>query len=430
MTRFRFRTIGLLLVLATALPASGLAQDQPAQEPATQDTVQAPTGPAAIPAAEIAQRAELATVALREMAGRVVPDPLVQEIDSLLPAFADSLNRLRSDSAALAELRVHELEAREQVWRSFDGQLREALGILERRSSVLEGERDSLAWIRAVWEVTLESAEAQELPVAAVERVGELLATVDSVEAQLRERRDAVLTLQTRLANEGIRITTRLAAIHEAQRQAQLRILAADSPPLWKAFAGSGGPGAVAATVRRGWSQRLATLESFVRANGDRIRIHVIVFVLLLAGIAELRRRSRRWDLDESFAPAAYVMRRPTSAAFLVSLMFSAQYYPIAPSIFGDVIRLSALVPVLRLAPGLVPERLRRPLYHIALVFFLYEMTALLLDPSPLRRFAEFGLTAVAVWLLVRARAAGGGPRCGPVQWPYWCSPPRFWRTS
>jgi small-conductance mechanosensitive channel len=412
MTRFRFRSVGLLLVLVTALPASGLAQDQPPQEPATQDTVQVPTGPAAIPAAEIAQQAELAAVALRDIAGRLVETRAVAEIDSLLPAFADSLAQLHADSADLADLRIHELEALEQQWRAFDERLRQALSVLERRSAELEVERDSLAGIRTVWQATLESAEAQELPAAAVQRIGELVAATDSAEAQLRDRRDAVLTLQTRLSSESIGLTTRLAEIEEAKRQVQLRILAADSPPLWRAFAGAGGPAAVAATVRQGWSQRLATLESFARANGERIRIHVIVFVLLLVGILELRRRSRRWDLDDSFAPAAYVMRRPISAAFLVSLMFSTEYYPNAPSILGDVLRLSALIPVLRLAPGLIADRLRRPLYHVALVFFLYEMTALLLDPSPLRRFAEFGLTAVAVWLLVRGRAA---LRAGPV---------------
>ncbi len=349
-------------------------------------------------------------VALREISARLAPEPRVEELDSLVPLFADSLSTLAIDSQQLSELRIHELEAIEQQWRVLDEQLRIGLSVLEGRSVELEVERDSLASIRSVWQATLESAEAQELPGASVQSVESVLAAVDSAEARARERRNVVLTLQTRLAGEGVLITTRLERIQEARRQAQLRILAADSPPLWKAFAGSGGPGAVAGRVQSGWQQKLSTLNQFARASGDQIRIHVVLFVLLLVGILELRRRSRQWELDEeTFGAASYVMSRPVSAAFLVALMFSGRFYPNVPSIVGDVLRLSALVPVLRLAPGLVPASLRRPLYQIVLVFFLYEVIALLLDPSPLRRFAEFGLAATAVWFLTRDLRGGSG---------------------
>jgi len=410
MTNFRFRIMVLLVLAAALWPATALAQEQQAQEPAVQDTTLAPTGPTAILAGEIAHRGELAMVVLREISARLAPDPRVEELDSLVPLFADSLSTLAIDSQQLSELRIHELEAIEQRWRALDEQLRIGLSVLEGRSVELEVERDSLASIRSVWQATLESAEAQELPEASVQSVESVLAAVDSAEAQARERRNVVLTLQTRLAGEGVLITTRLERIQEARRQAQLRILAADSPPLWKAFSGSGGPGAVAGRVRSGWQQKLSTLNQFVSVNGDRVRIHVIVFVLLLAGILDLRRRSRQWELDEeTFGAASYVMSRPVSAAFLVALMFSVKFYPNPPSILGDVLRLSALVPVLRLSPGLVPANLKKPLYHIVLVFFLYEVIALLLDPSPLRRFAEFGLAATALWFLARDLRRGSG---------------------
>jgi len=410
MTNFRFRMMVLLVLAAALWPAAALAQEQQAQEPAAQDTAAVTTGPTAIPAGEIAQRGELAMVALREISARLAPDPRVEELDSLVPLFADSLSTLAIDSQQLSELRIHELEAIEQRWRALDEQLRIGLSVLEGRSVELEVERDSLASIRSVWQATLESAEAQELPEASVQSVESVLAAVDSAEAQARERRNVVLTLQTRLAGEGVLITTRLERILEARRQAQLRILAADSPPLWKAFAGSGGPGAVAERVQSGWQQKLSTLNQFVSVNGDRVRIHVIVFVLLLAGILDLRRRSRQWELDEeTFGAASYVMSRPVSAAFLVALMFSVKFYPNPPSILGDVLRLSALVPVLRLSPGLVPANLKKPLYQIVLVFFLYEVIALLLDPSPLRRFAEFGLAATALWFLARDLRRGSG---------------------
>ncbi len=403
--------IGLALCFAMAFPGAGLAQDQQAQESA-QDTAAAPTGPTAIPASEIAVQGEQASVALRDIHARLAADPRIEEIDSLLPIFSDSLSILLADSLDLADLRIHELEAQETRWRAIDEQLRAGLSILEGRSGELESERDSLARIRDVWQATLESAEAQDLPEASLLRVEQVLTGVDSADTRLRERRDLVLTLQASLASEGVLITTRLERLQEAKRQAQLRILAADSPPLWNAFAGSGGPRAVAATVREGWRQRLSTVQQFVSASGDRVRIHAIVFVLLLAVILDLRRRSRHWDLDEeTFGAASYVMSRPVSAAFLVSLMFSGEYYPIAPSIWGDVIRISALAPVLRLSPGLVPQSLRRPLFHIVIVFFLYEAMALLLDPSPLRRFAEFGLAATAVWFLARDLRSGSALR-------------------
>jgi len=400
--------MGLALCVAATLPGAGFAQDQQPQQPVQQDTATVPAGPTAIPAAEIAQRSEQAAVTLRDISARLAPDPRIVELDSLVPLFADSLRRLEADSLELAGLRMHELEAREQLWLGLDGQLRGQLTVLERRSADLEAERDILAGIRGTWIATLESAREQELPRASVQRVRSLLASVDSAETRLRNRRAVVLTLQTRLAGAGVRITTQLEWIQEARRQAQLRILAADSPPLWKAFAGSGGPGAVADRVREGWRQRFATLVQFVSASKDRIQIHAVVFVLMLLGVLELRRRSRHWELDEAtFAPARYVMSRPVSGAFLVALMFSGEYYPVAPSIWGDVIRISALLPVLRLAPGLVPGGLRKPLYHIVLVFFLYESIALLLDPSPLRRLAEFGLAGVAVWFLARDLRGG-----------------------
>jgi small-conductance mechanosensitive channel len=419
MKNSRLRKVIWLALTAALWPATALAQDQQ-DEPAVQDTAAAPTGPTAIPAGEIAQRGEQASVALRDLVARLAPDAGVEQLDSLVPQLADSLRVLLADSLDLAELRIHEIEAQETRWRAFDEQLRAGLATLERRSVELEVERDSMAKIRAEWEVTLESAEAQELPEASVQRVETLLAIVDSAGARLRERRDVVLTLQARLANEGVLITTRLERLHEARRQAQLRILAADSPPLWKAFSRSGGLAAVASQVREGWRLRLSSLRQFVRASGDRIQIHAIVFVLMLVGILELRRRSRHWELDEeTFGAASYVMSRPVSAAFLVSLMFAKQYYPIAPSIWADVIRISALAPVLRLSPGLVPRNLRIPLFHIVLLFFLYAAIALLLDPSALRRFAEFGLATTAVWFLARDLRGGSALR-GASESSWW----------
>ena len=56
MTNFRFRMMVLLVLAAALWPATALALEQQAQEPAAQDTAAVPTGPTAIPAAEIAQR--------------------------------------------------------------------------------------------------------------------------------------------------------------------------------------------------------------------------------------------------------------------------------------------------------------------------------------------------------------------------------------
>ena len=86
---------------------------------------------------------------------------------------------------------------------------------------------------RTTWKATLELAGKSNAPPEVMQRINQVLQGIDATEEMLQNRRAAVLSLQTRVAEQTQRVNSGLRSIKSAQSAAVNRLWLQDSPPIW-----------------------------------------------------------------------------------------------------------------------------------------------------------------------------------------------------
>jgi small-conductance mechanosensitive channel len=416
----RFRTPLALSVAAILAVLPPSAQGRPIPQTQTEqaaDTAQAPRQPTAIPAAEIVVSAERASQELRRIRANAEADPAIAELESRLPQLLEVRDRLSADPASQQPegLSRRALQSVGSEWATYRGRLERWQTALTERSGALGQESEKLRPLRAEWEITAGAAAEQDYPAAAVTVVRSVLASIDSVQAEVRARLQVVLTLQNQLADlesEAADVLTRIAS---AQEEARLGLLAPDRPPIWTAVATPGDEEA--------WAQVLESLREdgralarFVDEAAGRLPVQGVLLLLVLVGVIALRRRSKAWAAeDPELEASARIFDRPFAVMILVLVMTQRLFNPGAPLVVLDLNRLLGLIPLLRLLPILVPPALRRPLYGFSALWLFDQLLTTLPEGSVVQRLLLLLITGLAlaglVWFL-----RGSGPQAAEGQ--------------
>ncbi|NIN72162.1 MAG: mechanosensitive ion channel [Gemmatimonadetes bacterium] len=417
----------LALVVAVTLTAPPAARARPSPQTQTQgqaqgaaDTAQAPRQPTAIAAAEIVVEAERASQELRRIRATVVADPAIEELQDRLPELSDIRDELADDPASQQpeDLSRRALQSVENEWTNYRGRLQRWQSTLSARAGALGRESQRLGQLRATWRVTSEAAAEQDYPETAVEVVRSVLASIDSVQAQLRSRLEIVLTLQNQVAELESEAGEVLARVAAAQEEARLGLLSPESLPIWRAIAAPQ-VAEMWAAVRESLREDVRGLLRFVDGAAGRLPVQGIVLLLVLAGVIGLRRRSKGWAAeDPELEASARVLDRPIAVTILVMVMTQRLFHPGAPLVVLDLGRLLALIPVLRLLPCLLHPALRRPVYVFAALWLVDQLLTSLPEGTLIQRLALLTMTGLAlvglVWFL-----RGPGPAAveGQKRW-------------
>jgi small-conductance mechanosensitive channel len=390
------------VALALSLPATGLAQEPSEQ---VTDTTAAPDVPTAITAADMVTMAEENSTRLRATRGRIQPLTDITALVEELPSVIAGIDSLLADSASLAPelLSRRQLTSLHLIWDRYSRQLGDWQGILSERAQQLGEEQDSVAAMRAVWEVTSDTAAAAGYPEAAIGVIGSALALIDSVEAEIRVRFDTVLSLQNTVSELRGSATEVLDGIQTAQSQAQLHLFTPESPPLWQAIIS---PGELSWThVMESFQQDFRELSMFWTDADERIPVQVATLLAILVAILLLRRRSKHLiEEDPDIEKSAQILDRPFSVLLLIALLTMRTFHPQLPVVVVDLARLLALIPALRLLPALVHPALRRPLYGFAALWLFNDLLNILPEASTLHRVGTLLVAAASlaglVWTL------------------------------
>ena len=269
----------LLALSAWAAPGLAAAAQEPQATPV--DTADARV---AIPASDIVSRAEQAIIELREYRTASLPDLSVDQIARELPDLVQSLSHLKvsSDPENLVGLSIRGVDHLWARWLAPQARLDGWQSGLAARTQVLENARGQVLEIGDVWETTSSSASALDLPEVLLGQAESVLATVDSVETDLRARRDTVLALQQRISQERIEIAEIVTRILRSQAQVRDRMFTRGSPPLWSALLSPNYGIDVTTQVRDAWAEGTAEFQEFRRNNTQRLLAHVLLFAAAL----------------------------------------------------------------------------------------------------------------------------------------------------
>jgi len=394
-TVIRLALLVPLAVLAGSLfpvviPAQG--PTAPTTLPATAPAESVKPEPAAIPVAELSQRAQETRDRLRDIEASLPPDETLRAIERRLGTALEDIRRDARDFELRMTDKVsaREIIGMEQRWLRSKDVLDGWQHALVKRLRALERELDGLRRLSEIWTATLAKAPSETVPAATVALIRETLASVNTTEVRVRARRGELLIVQDRIF-EGLNRTAQiLDRIDQSRAAARRDLLAVDSPPLWNAFAPEGRPGAsIAGDLAVSWTQAKADAADFRDEFAERGYLHLGIAAGILALLLFIRRRLRlRGPIPDDLAPAHRLLGRPLSAAVIVALLLTPLLYPRAPLAIQTLVGIVALIPVLRLLPLVLPPRTLPPLLALALLVLLVQFGGLLLETSGLYRLA------------------------------------------
>ena len=413
-SRSAHRGPGILVFLLLTLAAAGVhAQDKPAEETATPAESAQPAA-TSIPAGQIPTRAEETTRTLRAVRDRLGPSEAVEAVRKEMQAFGETLDAMEQ-SEALNELERLGLRALDELrinWDSADRRLRRLQATLSTRSAELEAQIAILDATKQPWQMTIDDRSATGLlPDALADRVRATLGEIKVVNDLVRERLDAVLTLQNRISQRLVVVEGIIGNINQAQGSFRDSMLVRlDGAPLWLLFAKKESgeededlQDIMGASAR----QSLQNARGYLEDHPDRV-IAVGLTFLVLAGIL-LAIRSRRHarqaaEGDEEKEDVIDVLSRPIASAMLVSILIAFWLFENPPLALIELMRMTAALPVLLLMRRVVPEEMRLPVYGV-IVLYVLDMGGGLLARNPyVERLlsllvAGSGL-AVVLWVL------------------------------
>lgn len=398
-------TVAFTIAVPTSAPAQGLLTATATPRAATQDT--AAPQPQTIPLGEIPLRRDDALARLQTIETQMAVDPDLALIEADLPDELEALSRShdRLRRLVLENLSIRELWNLNSIWRAHEEKL-------SRWASAFDGELEEVARvaeagrsIKDEWRLTYEFlAGEDEAPQPLLEEVERVLGATDSLAVVVRNRLSYLLGVKSKLDGglEGVRLV--LDQIEAARASVRGRMFSQSSVPLWKITSVHEGP--ALETAARIWTEEWDAVSAFTANNMGRLLLGVLLFlVFALTGIRLRERIASDVDpTDETLEDTADIMRRPVSAAVILSILISQTFFRGAPLIVWQMLALVAVVPLYRLLPESRNPVINRTTRVLLLLFAVIALVDLLVPPSVEYRLVTLVVAAVvaaaAGWLL------------------------------
>jgi len=402
MIRKQLFVSGLIAVVLVIAQAAVQAQDPPGgtAEPVTP---QAPAeqAPVAFPVAEISGQADGATSRLSQIRSDLKSSKVVEEVSASLEGLVETLDRLQANPASQdpSTLTMSKLTELHQRWRRYQTELDATRAKIEQASRELESRSAELKAMQVHWEATEEAAAGSDIPEAVADRIDSILMEIHETEILVRERLDAGLTLQAKLSQDREVVTDTLVRIDSAETALRKALFRPDAPPLWRAFSAAEAPGeSLLSQIRNNWQNDRRVIRDFLGDYPERTGAVGLVFLVLVVLLVYVRQRVREWvEGEPKLENTRRVLDKPVSAAALLALLTAAWIYPDAPALVYELLLMLAIVPILRIVPGVVSSWMHRPLYALAVLFVLETVDDIFVDAPLLHRLMLIVLTTLGL---------------------------------
>jgi small-conductance mechanosensitive channel len=380
-----------------------------AQEPQAVAPSPTPTpAPAPIAAAEISDQSMAVATMLHRVARTTRIGDDFEKIKSEFDEERHNLDALAAETSRRLEMSgpASVLEDTERAWRRIASRIDGWQQTLTNSAEAIDAVIETIKESRAVWELTLSTADEVELPPMVRQEVEDVLQDLAEAERVSLTNRDLVLTLQSRLATSGARVAEVQAELGDEIQRRRRGILGIDSPALWNAFGLPGVDGLPSEQIAAIWTGNSQTVRSYVSGQGRFLVRHVVLLIGLLMLLTVLRRRADLWTgQDASLERTVRLLDRPISASLVITILLADVLYPAAPAAWFEVLGLVLLLSMLRILPLMVPDSLQPMAYVAALLYFLEGATHLAPDGNLVDRLMLLTLSVsagVACWWVDR----------------------------
>ena len=400
-----FITSLTIVLLLNAFFVSAVAQES---TPVKKDSIEA-LQPIATP--DIPTEAQKLTIRLREMEKRFGQQTLNDQLDSTFALLAQDIDSLyeRFVQTDLNTLSVRSLNDMTNQWAKMANELDEVETLLKDQATAIEAVIQELDGFRDIWELTLKRIREENLtrsPVYPV--ILESLKAIGDRRNQVQKLRARNLEEQSRVLDKELHITESSEQLQDQIMASQKQLLVQNDAPLWRALYGADSLKRDSLNIRadfdRSWEANGEVVTDYIAENTDGHILAFLAFLIMIGLGYLLRKRSEKWmeDHEEELKPAVKVIHRPVAVAWVLTLLFLAQYiYTNEPISFNNFLILLIIVPIYFIFPSLIHRRYHSICYALLSLFLLVRLYSYIIEDTLTGRLLLLFLTLSSLVLSV-----------------------------
>ncbi len=390
-------TRGQQEILTTPLPSSPPASPAPAPTP--------------IPLVEVATQVESTLGNLRDIETQFTANQIPTTVDKELPLLTREIDARFDDSTEILTMSpsLETLRDLEANWQKLGETLSTSEHDLTTYATQLNQGSTRLVELDGTWEQTLTLGQQSEAPQEVLQRIRTVINAIKQTQEGIATRQAQILTLQSRVSKQGMRVNEILTAIQRARDNAVNRLLDKDHPPLWSAEVRARAEQDLLEESLSSLVTQFTVLRSYVDRQKARFFLHALLCALLIVALYWVRQHIQPWiEAEPPLKRATLVFDSPLATAFVLSLLVSGWMYPEAPRLWWAVLGAAALIPTVSMLRQLVEPQLFLIL-NALIVFYLLDQVRTVVSSLPvLSRLVFLGEMCGGILFLMRLSMGTG----------------------
>jgi small-conductance mechanosensitive channel len=385
------------LCIAIQFGPAALAQDTGTAPPAEPVEV----GPEPIPATRIPVEAEEDLVYLRGQQARIAALPPVKKVTENLPRLQRRIETLSAvpHSTEPESMSWRRRQNFRQQWQLVRADLLQWKDTIETRTTSLQKDRDRLSKLEEEWTLTLASGKEQKLAELLEQRVQTVLEETAKTEQAIADSLDSMTDAYLQVTKRLAEIDVILSRYDTAASRTDGRILFPDSQPIWRIVGNLSETGMQLSLT---WQAHAGILQSTWERFRKPLNFMLVAFVLVALLLLRLDKRKDDWAAEPGIAAATGFLARPFAASLLISLTATGWLLPTS-NLLDDLLLLLILLPMIRLAPVMIPEHLRGLFYFLTTLVLVQQTYNIVVDQGALQRLLLLALSLGGFVYLARA---------------------------
>jgi potassium-dependent mechanosensitive channel len=412
---FLARRAALLLVGLLLLNFVFGAQGQNASPSPTASPSSTPTAaPTAVPLPDIVSASDSASEGLKDIQSELSSNKTVDNITRELAATTKEIDARELETRRILRpgVPLETLGDFATRWQKLADQLTGWSRQLTDRATAHDRELTQMSATRTTWKATLELADKSNAPPEVIQRINQVLQRIDTTEEMLQNRRAAVLSLQTRVAEQTQRVNSGLRSIRSAQSAAVNRLWVQDSPPIWSPEVRTAATQSLGRDSQVSLGAQAAQVRNYLEREWTKLIYVALLFIAFAFIMLRVKRHVARWtDKDRALDRANRVLQLPFSTASLVTIISARLILHDAPRGVWLILATLALIPIVVLLRRLIDRHLFPIVNALVVFYFVAQLRALAASTPVLSRIMllveMLGGLIFLIWF-IRARRRSG----------------------
>jgi potassium efflux system protein len=394
--------------------ASGAQAQNPSPAPTPSPSATPTAAPTAVPLPDIVAASDSASEELNEIQSELSSNKTVDYVTRELAATTKEIDARELETRRILRPGVP-LEALgdfETRWQQLADQLTASSRQLTDRATALDREVTQMAATRTTWKATLEFARQSNAPSEVTQRISQVLDRIDATEEMLQKRRAAVLSLQTRVAEQTQRANSALRSIRSAQSAAVNRLWLQDSPPIWSPEVRTAAAQSLGRDSQVSLGAQAAQVRNYLEREWTKLIYVALVFIAFAFIMLRVKRQVARWtDEDRALGRTNRVLQFPFSTACLLTIVSARLILYDAPRGVWAIVGTLALIPIVVVVRRLIDRHLFPVVNALVVFYFVAQLRALAASIPVLSRIMLLlemaGGLVFLIWF-IRARRRSG----------------------